>query len=595
MKTLLLTIIFCFFAVLSTFTVSAAPSAYQKILILESGDDDTDSKLQKNITTTLKTVKVHFKSIDIDSDDLEKELSEMGPADFVVISAPNIPTYLLQSRLIKYVSEGGNIYFAYLNVRNEAMMRLAGIKDLKGQELSKHNKISTSSLIFPGLDKSGDDIFSVASQIQPVELESGAEVLMSSDSGLPVLWRYKYGKGTVMVFNASTASDAVFCGTLLQTMAMLPPYFLSQSFNAKVFFIDDFPAPIPLGTEYVIATHYDGMGYEEFYKEIWWPQMKTLAEKYKIKYTCLALANYENSVNMPPPPFTDRVRDSFRYYGHDLLKHGHEIGIHGYNHASLLMADYKEALAEIGYQPWKSVDDMETSLRFLRKSLDETVGKRQYYSYVPPMNMLSREGKEAILRVFPEMKCFAGLGDSSLRDAGVLYQDIGFDPDFPKVYALPRYSSGQIYSHDWMVLIYNYLAYNGLFSHFIHPDELLDSERCENKNWEELYSDMEHIMKDVNDRFPFLRPMNATDFVNERLRTYKTEIYSYMSPGKITITYENASVTDPLFHYLRLNNGDAVKSVENGKFTRINGTPGLYLIEGNKSPVTVNLERAAQK
>jgi hypothetical protein len=330
------------------------------------------------------------------------------------------------------------------------------------------------------------------------KLLPGAKVVLRASDGRALAWSRKFGLGNVVVFNSSLFSMEGYNGTLMQLLSLADDYFLTTVFNAKVFFIDDFPAPAPLGTEYVIASNYGGIGYDEFYEKIWWPQMKELAVKRKLVYTCLALGNYENSVEMPPKPLSAKMKRDFKYYGEDILKNGHELGIHGYNHASLLMANYKTALAQIGYIPWNSVDDMERSLRALRNALDEALGKRQYHSYVPPMNMLAKEGKEAVLRVFPEMKSFDGLGDSSTYEPGVLHQSIGPDPDFPKVYDLPRFSSGYLATPEVNWQVFNYLASFGLLSHFVHPDELMDSERNANKDWAGLHAELDGLMASVN-------------------------------------------------------------------------------------------------
>ena len=258
------------------------------------------------------------------------------------------------------------------------------------------------------------------------------------------------------------------------------------------------------------------------------------------------------------------------------------------------MSDYTVALKEIGYSPWESVKDMETSLMCLKMTLDETLGKTDYFTYVPPMNMMSKDGKKAVLNVFPGIKCFASLDSYSLfvdyspKEDGVLRQEIGSDPDFPEVYDLPRFSFGELYKSDEMWNAYNYIAYCGLFSHFFHPDDLMDGERSANKDWKQLHDNLEKIVGNVTEKFPFLRGMTAKEFVEERLRTDKIKVYSYKSGNVITIEYVNGDGS--LYHYLRINNGSKIKEIKNGNCKPIGTESGLYLVEGLKSPVQIILE-----
>jgi hypothetical protein len=84
--------------------------------------------------------------------------------------------------------------------------------------------------------------------------------------------------------------------------------------------------------------------------------------------------------------------------------------------------------------------------------------------------------------------------------------------------------------------------------------------------------------------------MSANDFVEERQRTDRTEVRTRRKDSKIIVEYLNASPKDPLFHYLRLNDGSKVKSVENGAFVKIESAGELYLLRGDKSPLLVELE-----
>ncbi|MFU1881084.1 DUF2194 domain-containing protein, partial [Enterococcus faecium] len=93
------------------------------------------------------------------------------------------------------------------------------------------------------------------------------------------------------------------------------------------------------------------MTVSDFYTNVWWPNMVSLADKYGIKYTGVIIENYEDDTTGS----TERQSDSsrFTYFGNMLLQMGGEIGYHGYNHQPLMLSDtdYGDAFS---YNTWTS-------------------------------------------------------------------------------------------------------------------------------------------------------------------------------------------------------------------------------------------------
>jgi hypothetical protein len=585
----------CILFVASWFIADApcfAADKYQKILILSSQKSDSNKNMYRNISAAFKNLKLNFTNIDSGSYEIGEALQKLDEDDLLIIATDDLSAVVSQPKIVQFVAQGGKVFFPVLGSDGKALLNIAGVENVKDRVIVSGFKPIIK--LFPGLENFDSGYEMGRSESLQVELDKNVELLITAENNFPLAWRTSFGKGKIIVFNSNLLNDSIFCGVILQLTSLLDDYFITTVSNAKVVFIDDFPFPIPTGSEYVISSNYEGRSYNEFYKEIWWPQIKALAEKYKLKYTCLVLANYENSVKMPPARISDRTKEFIGYYGKDIIKSGHELGIHGYNHASLLMSDYAAVLKRINYKPWESIEDMEAGLMCLKKELDETLGEIDYFTYVPPMNMLSKEGKKAVLNVFPGIKCFAGLRsyslfvDHSLKKDGVLEQEIEPDPDFPEVYDLPRFSFGELYKSDEMWAVYNYIAYCGLVSHYFHPDDLIDPERSANRNWKLLHESFEKTLSDVAEKFPFLRGMTAREFVEERIRTDKIKVYSRKSGNIITIEYVNGD--GPLYHYLRINNGLKIKEIKNGSYMPIGTGGGLYLLEGLKSPVQITLE-----
>lgn len=124
--------------------------------------------------------------------------------------------------------------------------------------------------------------------------------------------------------------------------------------NGSVFYLDDFPSPVPSGDGTYIKRDY-GLSIKEFYTNIWWPDMLDMAEEHGVKYTGVIIDNYEDDVSGDVVEQEDVQR--FQYFGNMLLHQGGELGYHGYNHQPLSLSnvDYANILP---YKTWESYDAM---------------------------------------------------------------------------------------------------------------------------------------------------------------------------------------------------------------------------------------------
>ncbi|MNC44415.1 hypothetical protein D3C75_933200 [compost metagenome] len=50
----------------------------------------------------------------------------------------------------------------------------------------------------------------------------------------------------------------------------------------------------------------------------------------------------------------------------------------------------------------------------------------------------------------------------------------------------------------------------GVFSHFIHPDDIYDTSRSGNKSWQELSGEYEDLLRFTNSRYGWLKPLTAS-------------------------------------------------------------------------------------
>jgi len=275
--------------------------------------------------------------------------------------------------------------------------------------------------------------------------------------------------------------------------------------NMKLFFIDDFPSPVPEGNFDRIYQE-TGLSTSDFYRKLWWPEMLDNGEKYDIKYTGLIIESYGNQVKGPFYPLANgEARNNMIVYGRELLKAGGELGIHGYNHQSLAPAGYGQD--QLGYTPWENQQDMEESLQELKRYVADAYPGYEIHTYVPPSNILSPEGKDAVKNVFPQLKVYASLWNG-LAHSKEYFQNFQINND--GICEIPRVSSGYAPTQEEIWEAYNVINYNGVFSHFVHPDEIF-YEESSNLTWSAMSRGMKNMLSDLDNRFGWLQPVTATE------------------------------------------------------------------------------------
>ncbi|MGE5703077.1 MAG: DUF2194 domain-containing protein, partial [Clostridia bacterium] len=207
-------------------------------------------------------------------------------------------------------------------------------------------------------------------------------------------------------------------------------------------------------------------------------------------------------------------------YGRDLLKLGGELGIHGYNHQSLVLDQAQ--VDELGYNAWPNQESMKAALKEVTTFIKQSYPKYSVKVYVPPSNVLSEEGRQALKSELPEIKMIASLYAESANNKEYT-QEFSVAPD--GMLEMPRITSGYADTEitDWYIA--NAMTSIGVFSHFVHPDDILDSGRSKDKTWPVLSKEYRKMMGKVYQNYPWLRSLTASG-AGEKLREYvKAEVY----------------------------------------------------------------------
>lgn len=432
----------------------------------------------------------------------------------VVIATNKLKNLAAMTSIEQYVEQGGRAAILR-NLQSELlpedMVAQLGIASL-GQEISVSG-IQVTGDMFLGLQGFGFDSDIYTTAVTDVMLTSDAVPQVTSQEGHPIIWSHNSGQGKYIVCNSRERDDKNNYGIYTSILSQLKEDYIYPVMNMKLFFIDDFPSPVPEGNFERIYQE-TGLSTADFYRRLWWPEMLNNGEKYNVKYTGLIIENYGDQVKGPFMPLANvNARNSLIVYGRELLKAGGELGIHGYNHQSLAPAGYGQD--SLGYATWESQADMEESLRELKRYISDAYPGYEIHAYVPPSNILSPEGKAAVKNVFTDIKVYSSLWNG-LATAKQYFQNFQLNAD--GTCELPRVTSGHVSASEKMWENYIVVNYNGVFSHFVHPDEIF-YEESENLTWTMMKQGLTDLLSELQNRFGWLEPVTATEGY-EKMKDY---------------------------------------------------------------------------
>ncbi len=488
----------------------------------------------------------------------KEALSENLDYDGIIIALENLDDFNDMEKVNQYASQGGNVYFMIRpipGVKINEVYHDLGISRMGDIVNTKGIKMNTNLLIGAKGFELNNDIYTTSAI--KCELTNEANIHMSSQEGIPLLWETSIGKGKYIVYNGSGLGDKMNRGLMTAMIGLGKSVYLYPVAAIKLSFIDDFPAPIPEGYYDKIYDEFK-LSTPQFYRQVWWPYMLSLAEKYDIKYTGLIIETYNDAI---VPPFNPDIetpdKNNLIIYGRELLKSGGELGIHGYNHQSLAPEGYNQKA--LGYKPWQSQKDMILSLTELKRYVENVYPDYKIKAYVPPSNILSPEGKQALIQVFPDLKMICSLYTGQAEEREAYIQDFEKSPD--GILELPRVSSGYMRNDqfDWETI--NVINFIGVFSHFVHPDQIF-YEESQGLTWREMSEDFESLMKEIQENYGWLRSSTASqgaeyleEYFNVDYRIvekpdemtiycwgYKKESYFIMKTTKKIIRYEGCQV-----------------------------------------------------
>ncbi|WP_435264184.1 DUF2194 domain-containing protein [Tenacibaculum sp. nBUS_03] len=484
-------------------------------------------------------------------------------------------------KLIDFVAKGDSLIVTTLP-EDFRLNYLLGLK--KNTSLHSYNTSAKGIFITnnftPGLNKLTIFKEMLHYGLNKKSFNDNVETILSADNekNYPVILKNDIGLGKVIVFNTtleiSKYERGLLFPCLLSTIEGIP-YPIA---NLNAIFIDDFPSPVypfikePILSEYNISN-------QKFVKDVFWPDMLHLAKKYGIKYTTTIIFDYTENVE---PPFSykqwNSSREDFIPISHlitlDVLKQDHELGIHGYNHVSLLKKNWK-------------AENIKIAFKTVKKHWDINNYDRLPASYIPPSNYIDKLGILSLNKGLPSIKYMCSLYTGKFVKGG----DREFNPEpyLNKMFDFPRNTSGFYLNNFKKYLKESMYLYTGIWSHFIHPDDIyqvpdksnlkskgefsyrnikeLNWKKTNTKNLPGLYHCFENLIKEHAENYPLstfpdvrsggdlVAKLRKSDFKHSSNKyLYKVDKLNESTKSQNWFTYITKENSKKLFKYLNKNN-----------------------------------------
>jgi len=552
-----------------------------RIIVVLNGANDTEMAFSDTLTDVLSEMRLPYQTIDISW----QKIPDLASVDTLLYCSQSLaPLEYDVERLSAWMDAGG--HFGVLMTPAEdstfrMLYRKFGIMEY-GHEYVNYTSLRYVSGILPlwGNTLYSDD-GTLTDYTLAVRLQEDCTVhIVTGDAlALPLLWERPVGKGRVVVFNATLMFDKGGRGFALSALSALEDTLMYPIINAGMVFIDDFPAPQPEGFNEKLRQDY-GYDIQGFFRNHWWPDMKQLSRDYQLRYTGVLIETYNDNVT---GPFDAQGVDDVlqKYYTSELLHSGGEIGLHGYNHMPLCPPGFSDGF--YNYIPWPSTLAMAQSILELSRYGKTLFLDANFTTYVPPSNYLSDIGRQTLIATLPNIRVISGL---YIKEAGndALIQE--FDEAKDGTVNVPRITSGFNVEDFMGLVLVQELALHGVYSHFIHPDDILDTMRSGNQSWDVMYGAFREKIQAISRAYPFLRFLTASESAAAVQRYARLNVARSTDQQGMTLTlspfYDEA--------WFALRTRAIPQSVQGGELYQI--SDGFYWIKANEAVIRVEWKAA---
>lgn len=555
-------------------------------LVITDSDQDGVEDVKEQFDQILLDMKIAHRDVDIATDGADT-IPSLTSFDRVIVLMPSLDglgTHLTD--IMSWVSAGGSLM---LGMTPDNSNYLQAIASKLGIESAGYDYATAESIVpIDDFMLGGGERYEFSDPFDSslsVSLRETAHVwAKTGDAGTPLIWSNDCGSGHTVVCNIGIY-DKVMRGFYASAISLLGDATAYPVINSAVFYLDDFPSPVPSGDGTYIKRDY-GLSIADFYTKVWWPDLQKLAQKYRVRFTGVMIENYEDAVNQTEPA---RQADTtqFRYFGGMLLQMGGELGFHGYNHQPLALWDTDYGTL-YDYKTWKNKETLVASLNELIAFQDEVLPNAHGSVYVPPSNILSPRARKLIGTDVPRIKTIASTYFEDGTDLPYV-QEFGVASD--GIVEQPRIVSGGMVDDSYMRLAaVSELNMHYVSTHFMHPDDLLDPDRGAKEGWEVYKGGLTDYLDWLSKSAPDLRRQTGSECSGAIQRFSSVTVSVDTSADAWTLSLGNFH--DEEWLMFRANNGEP-GAVTGGEITHLTGD--LYLVKATDKTVTIARKEGGDK
>ena len=551
--------------------------AHPGVLIVYHTADEFESISKQTLSDTLNAMRIAFRAVDLSNE----ALPSLDDVSTLLLCCRSLEPFENDlEHLVTWIEAGGKFGVMMAPIVDSSfriLHRKLGIAEI-GSGYREYGSLRYTTGLLPFWEEkvfdSGLQDFAL-----PLRLERDCTVHMQSAdrAAIPLLWDRAVGNGRIAVLNNFLLSGKDSRGFATQMLFALEDAVIYPIMNAGMVYVDDFPAPQPEGFNEALLKTY-GYDIQGMFRNRWWPDMKSLTWEYGLRYTGVLIETYNEIVS---PPFEPEETDGalLKFYASELLQSGGEIGLHGYNHMPLCPPGFP--YQNEAYVPWPSMANMQQGILELLRYGKKMIPNARFTTYVPPSNYLSDEGRAALLAAVPSLRVISGL---YLHETGVEALTQEFCEEGDGIISVPRISSGFLADGYTGFVTAQELLLHGVFSHFIHPDDILDESRGASVGWDEMFRQFSNTIASIVKSYPKLRFSTSSEGAAAVQRYDRLGLHREGTENSLTVALSNFYDTA----WLALRTRRIPAAIEGGELFKVSG--GFYWIRADAAAITIRWE-----
>ena len=559
---------------------SRADESRPGVLIVYHGANEFESISKQTLADTLDQMRIAFRAVDLSSEALP---SLDGVSMLLLCCRTLEPFESGLEQLVTWIEAGGKFGMMMaptVDTSFRILYRKLGISQFGSGHMEYKSLRYTTGF----LPLWGDKVFDSGLQdfALPLRLEQDCTVHMQSadSAAIPLLWERSVGNGRIAVLNNFLLSGKDSRGFAAQVLFALEDTVIYPIMNAGMVYVDDFPAPQPEGFNEALLKTY-GYDIQGMFRNRWWPDMKSLTWKYGLRYTGVLVETYNETVS---PPFEPENTDGalLKFYASELTQSGGETGLHGYNHMPLCPPGFP--YRDEAYVTWPSMEYMRQGIAELVRYGKKMMPDAKFATYVPPSNYLSAEGRAALLQAVPGLRVISGL---YLHETGVEALTQEFCEEEDGIISVPRISSGFLADGYTGFVTAQELMLHGVFSHFIHPDDILDESRGAKYGWDEMFWQFSTTIGSIAKTYPELRFSTSSEGAAAVQRYGRLGLGREETGSVLHVVLTNFYDTA----WLAIRTRRIPAAMEGGELFQV--SDGFYWIRADAAEITIRWEEGA--